>query len=98
MLLQVPFICFHLFEISVEFHTLPSFENVHIEADKPVMWASSGKIHASSHLLQWCIGCFGLSSASGKHAWSWYPSTKHYTDAPIILLYKINTQEYLKSE
>ena len=58
----------------------PFFQNLYVKkgAHKPGMWACSGEIHATSHLLQCHIVCFGLSSSSGKHGWSWYPSARHW--------------------
>ena len=44
----------------------PLLKNVIIAADKPGMWASSGEIRATSHLLESRIGCFGVNSDSGS--------------------------------
>jgi len=59
------------------------------------MWASSGEMHATAHLLQSRIGCFAANPESGANEWSWYPSRNHYLDAPIILLYNINKDHFL---
>ena len=92
---QVPFCSFYLFQLLCCFIHPFLKKNVKKGAHKPGMWACSGEIHATSHLLQCRIACFGFSASSGKHEWSWYPSSKHYTDAPIILLYNINADHFL---
>ena len=66
-----------------------------IAADQPGMWASSGEIYATSHLLECRIGCFASNNESGMNGWSWYPSISHYPDAPIILMYNINADHFL---
>ena len=76
------------------FNLFLKFECV-IAADQPGMWASSGEIHATSHLLECRIGCFASNNESGMNGWSWYPSISHYPDAPIILLYNINADHFL---
>ena len=68
---------------------------MNIEADKPGMWASSGEMHATAHLLQSRIGCFAANPESGANEWSWYPSQNHYLDTPIILLYNINKDHFM---